>query len=441
MATEYYLVTQNGSAGIYWAGLPEFDLFDGSNYKYRYYWGGAYQVYADFNTLEDNRINQAGNRGPSKSIVIEVQGKWDDTSTWNSSTVWLGYYSVTITTKINGVRDAAAFHNGVPGGGFRRIVNTTYPAYQIQKQSNMTIDGLEIINQNTTGGYAIRVYYAANAHIKNCIITGYRGLECLSYASKYQNNIFRNCLLYGISINAGFGYSDVVNNNLATGCGTGIYSDGATTYATVINNVSVGNTTNWTATGIGPNGYAANNAGLSGEAWDTSGSTRITVAVTDFNNLSGGDFTYVSGSPLINSGIDFVAFSAENRDILDKYRPDYESATYPSNLWDIGPFEYDHGEGNTPPASCTITISAPVSLVGAEIRIYDNDNTPAGSFGTELAGTESHTASTYTYTGLQGNSIAIQIMQSGYEEFVQVYTVPATDTLDFYARMTPETNA
>lgn len=360
MATEYHLITQNGTAGSYWAGLT-------TEQKNRYYSGGAYQVYSNFNDLEDQRINQAVNRDPSKNIVIEVQGKWDDASPWNSSTVWLGYYSVTITTKINGVRDAAAFHNGVPGGGFRRIVNTTYPAYQIQKQSNMTIDGLEIINQNTTGGYAIRVYYAANTHIKNCILTGYRGLECLSYASKYQNNIFRNCLLYGISINAGFGYSDVVNNNLATGCGTGVYSDGATTYATVINNVSIGNTTNWTATGIGTNGYAANNAGLSGEAWDTSGSTRVTVATTDFNNLTGGDFTYVSGSPLINSGIDFVAFSADNRDILNKYRPDYESATYPNNTWDIGPFEYDHGEGNTPPNYRNFTINGLVS--GSRVKI------------------------------------------------------------------------
>ena len=228
---------------------------------------------------------------------------------------------------------------------------------------------------------------------------------------------------------------------MATGCGTGFDTDTAGTYATIINNVAIGNTTNWKAAGINSNAYATNNAGLSGEAWNSTGGTQVTVATTDFTDLANGDYTYTSSSPLINAGLEFVAFSDNNYDILNKYRPDYESATHPNNVWDIGPFEYDHGEGNTPPASCNLTISAPTSLVGAEIRIYDNDNSPAGSFGTELSGTESHTSSTYSYTGLQGNSIVIQIMQSGWEEFVQDYTVPATDTVDFYARMTADTNA
>ena len=171
MATEYYLITQNGTSGTYWASLT-------TEQKDRYYFGGAYQCYADFNSLEDNRINQSANRDPSKSIVIEVQGKWDDTSAVNINTVWLGYYSVEITTKINGVRDPDSYHGVVSGGGFRRIVNSSsYAVFQIQKQSNMTIDGLEIVNQSTTGGYGIRVYYSANAVIRNCILSARKGVS------------------------------------------------------------------------------------------------------------------------------------------------------------------------------------------------------------------------------------------------------------------------
>lgn len=87
-----------------------------------------------------------------------------------------------------------------------------------------------------------------------------------------------------------------------------------------------------------------------------------------------------------------------------------------------------------------LTISAPVSLVGAEIRIYDLDNTPAGSLGTELAGTESHTAATFVYSGTGGNSIWIQIMLSNYEEFGQEYTMPSVDG-NFLALLKPDINA
>jgi hypothetical protein len=88
----------------------------------------------------------------------------------------------------------------------------------------------------------------------------------------------------------------------------------------------------------------------------------------------------------------------------------------------------------------SIVISANTSLVGAEIRIYDLDNSPVGSLGTELAGTESHIAATYTYTGTPGNTIWIQIMQSGYEEFGQAWNMAATDST-FYATLKTEQNA
>ena len=78
-------------------------------------------------------------------------------------------------------------------------------------------------------------------------------------------------------------------------------------------------------------------------------------------------------------------------------------------------------------ATVNVTIAANVTLAGAEIRIYDLDTTPP-EFGTELAGVESNGTTTYGYAGAVGNVILIQIMQDGYEEYTQEYTMPTNDS-------------
>jgi hypothetical protein len=87
----------------------------------------------------------------------------------------------------------------------------------------------------------------------------------------------------------------------------------------------------------------------------------------------------------------------------------------------------------------TLTISAPVSLVGAEVRIYDMDST-LPDLGTELSGTESHDATTYVFDGAAGNTIWIQIMKSGYVEFGQQFTMP-TSNGSFFANLQQDLNA
>jgi len=93
-----------------------------------------------------------------------------------------------------------------------------------------------------------------------------------------------------------------------------------------------------------------------------------------------------------------------------------------------------------PPSTPTLTISAPVSLVGAEIRIYDMDDNPSGSLGTELAGTESHNAAVYQYVGTSGNTLWVQIMLAGYEEFGQQLVFPSS-SMTFYAALKVDYNA
>ena len=85
-----------------------------------------------------------------------------------------------------------------------------------------------------------------------------------------------------------------------------------------------------------------------------------------------------------------------------------------------------------------LTISAPVTLVGAEVRIYDYESAPP-DFGTELDGVESHDAATFVFDGAAGNLIIIQIMKSGYVEFSQQYTMP-TSNAGFYANLQIDTN-
>jgi len=89
--------------------------------------------------------------------------------------------------------------------------------------------------------------------------------------------------------------------------------------------------------------------------------------------------------------------------------------------------------------SLTTTISANVSLVGAEVRVYDLDNLPIGSFGTELAGVESCPTSNFSFEAASGNEVWVQILKDGYEELGQVLVTPyASTTFTFQLKL--ETN-
>jgi len=93
--------------------------------------------------------------------------------------------------------------------------------------------------------------------------------------------------------------------------------------------------------------------------------------------------------------------------------------------------------------SYVLTIAGTSTLLGAEVRIYDLDNTPAGSYGTELTGVESCVASTFTYPYLPasvGNSILVQVLKNGYVEYTQSMTLGAA-VLTLTAPLILDTNA
>ncbi len=73
-----------------------------------------------------------------------------------------------------------------------------------------------------------------------------------------------------------------------------------------------------------------------------------------------------------------------------------------------------------------LTIEANVSLVGAEVRIYDYNST-GGNLGTELDGIESNLSSNFVYGGSGGNVIWIQVLLDNYVEYGAEFTMPASD--------------
>jgi hypothetical protein len=87
----------------------------------------------------------------------------------------------------------------------------------------------------------------------------------------------------------------------------------------------------------------------------------------------------------------------------------------------------------------TLTIKSQVSLVGAEIRVYDLDNVSAGSLGTELQGVESCTTDTYAFGRSAENVVWMQIMLDGYVEFGQQVTMPSSNS-DYVALLSADIN-
>lgn len=76
------------------------------------------------------------------------------------------------------------------------------------------------------------------------------------------------------------------------------------------------------------------------------------------------------------------------------------------------------------------TITANVSLVGAEVRVYKAADMPGDTaeMGVELAGVESAVSSTFTVSTLANQNIWIQIMKEGYFEYTLFYTTGSVDT-------------
>lgn len=231
-----------------------------------------------------------------------------------------------------------------------------------------TIDGISVMN--TSGGsVAYGVDLDVLCTLRNsfvyCTRTLGTGVNLRSAFAKAENNVFNGWLT-----GSAFGSSQsgiVFQNNLITKCTNG-FTAVSTVRGFIYNNISVGNTTNW---GTAPTSLegASNNAGLSGEAWMTSGESRITIATTDFANYANNDFKPANASsPQVEAGV--LPYGYPTDDIGDRFRPDYMNGG--AAIIDCGPFEFDHGYGPWP-SNHTLTLTNVV--VGSRVLVRDQSGT------------------------------------------------------------------
>jgi len=227
-------------------------------------------------------------------------------------------------------------------------------------------------------------------------------------------------------------FASAVYNNLIVKNNVGVDALGVnTTTFFMANNVSVGNTTNWGAnvSTIASNLYAFN-AGSSGDAiWTSSGQSNITGVVTtpgvDFIDFANNDFRYPAGSKLIDAGMqmfDFMEPVAITNILLGSGdpRPSYNNGG--TEVWDLGPFEYDKGFGLAPKQ---VTLSITGMAEGSALAIYKTSDGSEILAPTTIGASGSYSMS-YSYTG--DVPITVRVRKATSAPKYQPYTAPGLIT-------------
>ncbi len=326
--------------------------------KSRWTTGGVERIYDGLGSWKTARA------AATTTLLTEVCELGEAFTETHSGTFTLNLMcaSARITSRLNGSR-SSAWHagkfnptvglgyvlQGTSGGGGGLFVAT----------ENSEIEGF-IVSPNNTGSTAINLV-GIGATARNMIARGpgAKGIFLQGSGVKAYS-----CIAKGFS-GKGFDVTSFVSGLMAVNClsvgnTTGFGNDGSSSRGRYFNNISVGNTTNWAASTLSTDqlvASASNNAGLSGEAWTTSGGTRLTIATTDFIDFAGEDWSpALDSSPQVDSGVAY--YGVITSDIRDAEVPNYNNGGYESV--DVGPYEYDHGYGPHP-ASATISLTSIVS--------------------------------------------------------------------------------
>lgn len=453
--------------------------------KARYGTAGSERAYASLGAWNTARTSAAAELDTE---IAEVGEAFDDVTTTGVS-INIPCAIVDIAPEINGVK-TSAWHGGIYGAGYRLADYTNYTDCIDFQGFNTTFRDMTILH-DAGGGTAATTVNGMFNEFKNNFVIGHfagktsHGIYVQGTANKVLNNVvvgFNAVNYVGIYHWQYMGGGTIVAGNLVTKCDYGFQRSGASSNGGFYyNNVSVGNAAgrNW---GTIPAGLTK--AGYNfGESGDTPWNIGTATAVTTMNEAAGtpqfvdwtnNNFHPTSASPAKEAGRVVSGIAA--RDIAGDLRPNYLGPTQDITVtagafvtgykytivtvgstsftsigasantvgvvfvatgagsgtgtasvaayWDAGPFEYDNGFGN-PPA--TLTLAANVALTGAEVRVYDK-NASGNDLGTELDGTESAAGATVDYSVSGGNTIWIQIMKDGYEEFGQEYVMPADST-------------
>jgi hypothetical protein len=289
--------------------------------------------------------------------------------------------SFEVTSFVNGVR-SSAYHFGVVNTGYRFVRNDTNSSQQSLSTGRYfsVFDGFTFFKNGTgygNGGLAI----GGSCTCKNMVVIGAfvnKGTG-ISAAGQFCNVLNNLVIGWQAGIyNTTNTYGRLVANNTVSNCQGGFVAQSTSTvFGFYYNNIAVGNTTNWGTTS--PLEGASNNAGLTGEAWITSGGTRITMATTDFADYAGAgtapDWTVppdfapaLFSSPQVDAGITLVR--GLPTDIADAEVPNYNNGG--SEAIDVGCYEFDHGYGNHP-ASHVLTLTNVIA--GSRVHVSDQAGT------------------------------------------------------------------
>ena len=153
--------------------------------------------------------------------------------------------------------------------------------------------------------------------------------------------------------------------------------------------------------------------------WSNDGSEKYLDLSTNsgndvFINYSGNDFRPAEtvGTPnvkalQVDNGISLD--DGVDADIKGDVRPNYEAATYPTNYWDVGPFEFDHGNGLAPQQ---VTLSISGMTEGSILAVYKTSDGSAIISPTTIGASGSH-STTYSYTGNVQITVVVRKGTSG----------------------------
>ena len=323
--------------------------------------------------------------------------------------------AVRIESKIDGVR-TEAWH----GGNVSSITGTEY-GYVLKSISQSTTvtylslwavnafaDGFSILRTNTNGYGGTGVNLGFNGEVRNIIaISASVSGTGMTGGTTGAGCRFVNCLAIGFG--TGFYGAQYVErigfyNCIAIKNGNGFGGPTSSYYAVVINCIALGNTTaNWgTTAGLR---FATNNLGGTGEAWITTGGTRIEVAEsspfsTTFAGFTNNDVRpYSISSAQVDSGIEY--YGALGYDIADNERPNYNNGG--SEDFDVGCYEFYHGYGDHP-----ITASLTLTGLATETDVVVR----AAGTSTILDSVDS-TSGNWTYTYGSAHNVDIDVIKPG----------------------------
>ena len=298
-------------------------------------WGGSTgRIYASLRDYISTRITLA--LGDDVETV-EIGEAFDDIGTLGVSTASATAAAIVITSMVNGAR-SSAYHGGVVGSAYRFIVTAADNACVNINSYGVQIDGIEFCTNtstNGTTGILVQGSTGFNGLVSNCIFqalgTGTQPGAVLGQNISFFNNVCLNFAgtTYG-GIYSANGLGVTCYNNLVTKCGIGFKSNGS--QGLFFNNVSVGNTLNWSSS---PQTFAFRAFGNIGATTDkytvtaTSGTTTMTWTPPTGGPMqigsavafsTTGSLPEVAGVPLDPNNVYYIkSFSGSNFVIAASY--------------------------------------------------------------------------------------------------------------------------